>query len=216
MVADPDTASRRMIATAVRAPSRVVVVAQAADAVETLELVAHYRPDVLLCDERLLSEGDFSLARKLHDAHPGVPIVMLTNGAQAERALDALRSGATSIVAKQSPPEQLVAALCAVVNGDALIDPAVTMALIEEVRQIPAPGSGFRPIHSRLSNREWQILGLMSDGWSTAEIAQSLGLSRDTVYTHTRNLMRKLQVETRQAAIDAVRELYRTAARDVS
>ena len=210
IVAEADDAVRGALAGAVRTPGGTVVVAQAVDAVQTLELVAHYHPDVLLCGEELLGDDDFALARQLRDGHPDVAVVMLTPPDGAQRPLDALRAGATSILAKASAPDVLAAAVRATARGDALIDPAVTRALIDEVRQIPVPGSGFRPIRSALSNREWQIVGLLGEGASTKEIADTLSLSQDTVYTHTRNIMRKLGVDSREQAVLAAREDYGT------
>jgi DNA-binding NarL/FixJ family response regulator len=208
IVAAGDARSRGALAAAVRAPGGTVVVAQAGDAVEALELVAHYRPDVLLCREVLLADAEFALARQLRDDHPDVAVVLLAPDGGAQEPLEALRAGVTSIVDEATDPEALVAALRASADGDALIDPTVTRQLIEEVRMIPAPGSGFRPIRSNLSNREWQILGMMSDGASPKEIAQALTLSQDTVYTHTRNILRKLGVGSREEAILAAREHY--------
>jgi DNA-binding NarL/FixJ family response regulator len=208
IVAGGDVASRHALAELIRSPGGIVVVAQAGTVVETLELVGHYHPDAVVAEEALLAGMDFGLARQLCDAHPGVAVVMLTAGPRAERPLDALRAGATSILAAASAPESLVAALHASVRGDALIDPDVTRELIDEVRRLPSPGSGLRPIHSNLSNREWQILGLMSEGSSAAEIATALHLTPDTVYTHTRNILRKLQVENREEAIEAARRHY--------
>jgi DNA-binding NarL/FixJ family response regulator len=208
IVAAGDARTRGALAGAVRAPGGTVVVAQAGDPVEALELVGHYGPDVLLGHEALLAEDDFALARQLRDGHPHVVVVMLTPGARPQRPVEALRAGVTSIVDAATDDAALVAAVRASADGDALIDPAVTRQLIEEVRMIPAPGSGFRPIHSSLSNREWQILGMMSDGASAKEIADALTLSQDTVYTHTRNILRKLQVDTREDAILAARQHY--------
>jgi DNA-binding NarL/FixJ family response regulator len=211
IVAGGDVSSRHTLAELIRSPGGIVVVAQSGSVVETLELVGHYHPDVLVVEEALLCALDFGLARELRDAHPDLAVVMLTAGPRAERPLEALRAGATSIITAAGAPETLVAALHASARGDALIDPDVTRALIDEVRRLPAPGSGLRPIHSALSNREWQILGLMSDGASAAEIATALTLTQDTVYTHTRNILRKLQVENREEAVLAARRHYGSA-----
>jgi DNA-binding NarL/FixJ family response regulator len=209
IVAHADASARHRLAELVRAPGGIVVAAQAATAVEAFELSGHYRPDVLVAHEPLLGESDFAIARQLRDEHPGVAVVMLTVGTLAQHPLDAVRAGATSILPEASSPATLLAAVHASARGEALIDPAVTRALIDELRQIPTPESGLRPIHSSLSNREWQILGLMTDGLAPREIAQTLSLSQDTVYTHTRNILRKLHVDTREAAILAARETYR-------
>jgi two-component system nitrate/nitrite response regulator NarL len=209
IVAHADATARHAFAELLRAPGGIVVVAQAGTAVEALELTAHYRPDVLLAHEALIGEAAFAPARQLCDDHPEVVVVMLTPGPLAAHPLDALRAGVTSILPQDSDPDAIVSALHASAGGDALIDPAVTRALIDQLRQSPTPESGLRPIHSSLSNREWQILGLMSDGLSPKDIAATLSLSQDTVYTHTRNIQRKLHVDSPEAAVRAAREAYR-------
>jgi DNA-binding NarL/FixJ family response regulator len=208
VIADADPLSRAAMAGIVRERHQVVVAAQATDAVETLELTGHYRPDALLCDESMLMQDDLALVRELHTRFPDVAIVMLTKAPDAANPLEALRHGVNSILYKASPPEQLREALEAVTDGHAIIEPTVTMALIMQLRQTPTAGSGFRPIHSKLTNREWEILDLLVEGAATKEIANRLFLTQDTVYTHVKNILRKMEVRSRAEAVDAAGELY--------
>jgi NarL family two-component system response regulator LiaR len=94
-----------------------------------------------------------------------------------------------------------------VVRGESAFSRKVTMRLIERLRNFPEGGTGIRPVRSSLTEREWEILDFFCQGKDTKQIAEALVLSEDTVYTHSKNVLRKLNVHSRQEAVEAARRM---------
>ena len=126
--------------------------------------------------------------------------------------MEALRAGVDSIIPKASSSEEICEAVRSVLMGRAIVRPRVAMALIRQLRGAPQSGRGFRPIHSDLTNREWEILDLLMSNRTTAQIAEQLVLSQDTVYTHIKNILRKMHVRSRAEAVQVANRLYRLRA----
>jgi DNA-binding NarL/FixJ family response regulator len=207
IVADPDPLARDALIDIVGGVRDTTIIG-ARDRQELLDLVASDRPDVILADEGLLAPDGFALLPEIHERFAAVTVVMVTNGTEAADPLEALRAGVDSIVPKACPPEEICEAVRSVLMGRAIVRPRVAMALIRQLRHAPTSGRGFRPIHSDLTNREWEILDLLVSGASTAQIADRLVLSQDTVYTHIKNILRKMHVRSRAEAIEAATRLY--------
>jgi len=93
------------------------------------------------------------------------------------------------------------------VAGEAVISRRLTMRLVDSLRRTRPDGLGIRPVRSRLTPREWEVLDLLCSGQSTDDIADALVLSSETVRSHIKNLLRKLGVSSRQAAIDEARRM---------
>jgi DNA-binding NarL/FixJ family response regulator len=208
IVADPDPLARSALADMLRDATGVVVAAQAATAVEAAELVNHYAPDVLVVEASMAAADDFSLLRRVRESSPDVGLVLLAADHDQDLVMEALQLGATGIVTKHASGERIRDALRAVHRGQAALAPAAAMALIQRLRHLPPPGRGFRPIRSPLTNREWEILDLLVIGSSTREIAEQLVLTEDTVYSHVKSILRKLNASSRAEAVEAARRLY--------
>jgi DNA-binding NarL/FixJ family response regulator len=211
LVADPDPIARAVLSRIIEGVHDATV-RTAGDGRQLMALVAQRPPHVILANEGLVSADRYAVLRALRSMRerPGtIAVIMVTNGAQAAEPLEAVRAGVDAIIPKASPPEEICDAVRSVLTGRSVVQPQVAMALIRQLRQAPAAGRGFRPIHSDLTNREWEILDLLVAGSGTKQIADRLVLSQDTVYTHIKNILRKMHVRSRAEAVEAANRLYR-------
>ena len=133
--------------------------------------------------------------------------MLLTGAGDDALGLRALRAGASGFLSKDMELASLPRALRGAVNGEAAISRRLAMRLVQHFRTTRAGGTGLRPVRSTLTDREWQVLDLLSGGASNEDIAQSLVLSHETVRTHLKNLYRKLQVRSREQAVEAANRL---------
>jgi DNA-binding NarL/FixJ family response regulator len=178
------------------------VVADAEDGLAAVDAAARSRPDVVLMDIRMPRLDGIAATRRIVDrAGARVRVLMLTTYRLDEYVYEALRAGASGFLLKDVPPEELIAAVKLVAAGDALLDPSVTRAVIEEfVRRAPAapkPGTEL----DELTERELEVLKLLTRGHSNAEIARTLVVSDATVKTHVARVLMKLGVRDRVQAV---------------
>jgi DNA-binding NarL/FixJ family response regulator len=209
VIADHDGLARSMMRAALADASGIVTVASTGDGRDALELVRYYRPTVLILDTGLLSTGRVELVESILLASPDTRV--LTISVDDDRtALAALRAGAVGHLDKDIDPDKLARMVLRVAAGEAVLPRRLTGRLVELVRELP--DTGWRPLHSVLTNREWQIVELLGEGASTRDIAERLVLSPTTVYSHVKSLLRKLGVHSRQDAVRAARRLRREEA----
>jgi DNA-binding NarL/FixJ family response regulator len=128
-------------------------------------------------------------------------VVVLTTFDYDEYVYAALKAGASAFLLKDSPQEQLTAAVRVVAAGDALLHPSITRRLIEDIAARPTPRSGPPPELKGLSERELEVMRHMGRGLSNAEIAERLYLSKDTVKTHVGHILSKLELRDRTQAV---------------
>ncbi len=174
------------------------VVAEAADGEEALKAVREHRPDVVLMDVRMpLLDGLAATRRITEDpALAEVKVVMLTTFELDEYVFEAIRGGASGFLVKDTEPEELLRAVRAVVDGDALLSPGVTRRLIAEFAarsKEPAPAS----VLAELTEREREVMALVGIGLSNEEIARRLVVSPLTAKTHVSRTMVKLGARDR-------------------
>jgi DNA-binding NarL/FixJ family response regulator len=177
------------------------VVAEAADGLEAVALARRIQPDVVLMDIRMPRLDGLEATRRLLDGPTRTRVVMLTTYDLDEYVFDALTAGASGFLLKDSPPEQLIAAIQVVAGGDALLAPSITRRLIEEFVRRPPPRSGPPSRLGGLTARELEVLKLLARGLSNAEIAAELVLGEATVKTHVGNLLTKLGLRDRVQAV---------------
>jgi DNA-binding NarL/FixJ family response regulator len=211
IVADDDPLARRVVRDALQAAG-VIVVAEAPNGRDAVELARYYRPDVVLMDFVMPGVDGLEATRTLGRDAPEVSIVVLTAAGDDATGLLALRAGAAGFLSKDVDVHALPRILRGVRDGEAAISRELTMALIERFQRIRVDGPGLRPVESVLSGREWEVLDRLCTGQSTEDIADGLVLSTETVRSHVKNLLRKLGVRSREDAIALAGHLRQEAA----
>jgi two-component system, NarL family, response regulator LiaR len=206
IVADDDPFARRVIKGALQATG-LTVVAEAKNGREAVQLALHYRPDVVVMDV-VMPELDGILAtRQILKLNPDQLVVVLTGGDEQELGLLALRAGAVGFLSKEADIDALPRALEGVRRGEAAISREMTRRLIDRYRGTADGAAGLRPIRSPLTAREWEVIDLLTPDRSPEHVADTLVLSLETVRSHIKNIMRKLDVHSRADAIAAAERL---------
>jgi NarL family two-component system response regulator LiaR len=201
VIADGDPMARHVVVERLQADGDIVVVGEASDGPEAVELTRTLEPDVLLTESSLRRLDGLGVMRGVAEAAPDVRVVFFSTAADDSLQLQALRAGACGFLSKEVELDGLARALRAVGRGEAAISRRATLRVIESLRTIPPDGVGLRPIKSPLTTREWEVLELLTEGASTHDVANTLVLSVETVYSHIKSIMRKLGVHSRAAAI---------------
>jgi two-component system, NarL family, response regulator LiaR len=207
VIADSDPLARRVVRDALQDRTGFVIPAEASSGQEAVELALHYRPDVALMEISLAGLDGLSATRQIQEQAPEVRVLILSREDEEDVQLRALQAGAAGFISKNTPVETMSRVVESVVNGEAAISRKVTMRLIERLRHLPEGGVGMRPVRSPLTEREWEVLDLLSQGKNTREIAETLVLSEETIYSHSKNVLRKLNVHSREEAVEAAARL---------
>lgn len=209
LIADSDGLARSMMRFALRNSERIAVVHTAPNSREALELARYYRPSVAIVDTVLPPTGGLELVRRLLLAVPDTRV--LTVSVDDDRtAIAALRAGAVGHIGKDVDPEDLAELVVRAADGEVIVSQRLMSPLLEALRDVP--DSGWRPLRSRLTTREWEIVELLGEGATTQRIAHQLVLSPLTVYSHIKNVLRKLGVRSRREAVIAADRLRREEA----
>jgi len=209
IIADPDPLARRAIRDSLQGDGGFVVSAEAKDGLEAIELAVHYRPNLLLMEIAMPGVDGISACREVSLRAPGVRIVMFSVPQGHDVQVRALRAGAAGFLSKNSTIESILRALRSVAGGEAAVTRSLTSHLVEILRSTAENGIGMRPVKSPLTTREWEVLDLICAGDSTREISGKLFLSEDTVYSHTKSILRKLGVHSRTDAVAMAAQLRR-------
>jgi DNA-binding NarL/FixJ family response regulator len=186
----------------------VEVVGTAADGEEAVALAEATQPDVVLMDLRMPRLDGAAATRQLRDRCPGARIIVLTTYADDKSVIDALRAGARGYLTKDAGAGEIHRALRDVTSGRAVIDPAVQGHLVDAIAApapspaSPVPGDPPNPAASLgLTPREGEVLTLIAEGLSNAEIARHLVVSEATVKSHVNHLLAKIGARSRAQAV---------------
>jgi DNA-binding NarL/FixJ family response regulator len=179
----------------------LTIVGEAADGLAAVELAERASPDVVLMDVRMPRMDGIEACAIIRNEHPDTRIMMLTTFDLHDYVHAALRAGASGFMLKDAPAEQLVDAIRIIANGDALLAPSVTQALIDEIAKRPAGDPGSYPGIETLTERELDVIRLMAKGRSNTEIAAELYLGEATIKTHVGRILSKLGARDRVQAV---------------
>jgi DNA-binding NarL/FixJ family response regulator len=191
----------------------VEVVGTAANGEEALALAGELRPDVILMDLRMPKVDGVEATRRLRASHPEIKVVVLTTYADDRSVIDALRAGALGYLTKDAGAEEIQQALRRVAAGQASLDPAVQLHLIEAIKGGPQdpgppasaaelPGAAPTPeLPDGLTPREAEVLALIAAGLSNTEIAARLFVSEATVKSHVNHMLPKIGARDRAQAV---------------
>lgn len=189
------------------AENDLVVVGEAADGKEAIEVVRETGPDVVLMDVRMPDMDGIEATRQILGAGDDAPrVLMLTTFDLDEYVYEALRAGASGFLLKDTPADDLVAGIRTVAAGDGLLAPSVTRRVIAEYAGRGRPGAGTVDGFETLTERELDVLKLMARGMTNAEIAEALFVSETTVKTHVSHIFTKLDLRDRAQAVVAAYE----------
>jgi NarL family two-component system response regulator LiaR len=184
--------------------SEIEVVGIANDGAEALELVPQVEPDIVLMDLKMPVMNGIQATRLIHEQYPNVRVLVLTTYDADEWVFDAIRGGAAGYLLKDTPRDELIAAVKGTVAGKTHVDPSVAGKLFAQVSQ-GAP-SLDTSIAESLTERERDVLRLLARGLNNTDIAERLYLSEGTVRNYVSSIFAKLGVSDRtQAAVIALR-----------
>jgi len=199
LVADDQSMVRAGFRMLLAGEEDIEVVAEASNGLEAVERASRFRPSVVLMDIRMPELDGLTATQRILAADDSARVLILTTFDHDEYVYEALRIGASGFVLKDDPPEQLIAAIRTIAEGDALLSPSITKRVIEQFGRVPRPEPPSEV--ADLTPREQEILRLIAKGLSNGEIADTLVISETTVKTHVTHILQKLNLRDRVQAV---------------
>jgi DNA-binding NarL/FixJ family response regulator len=179
----------------------IEVVAEAGNGREVVECVRALQPDVVVMDIRMPTVDGIEATRQLAEIAPTTRVLILTTFGLDEYVYEALRVGASGFLLKDAPAEAILAGVRIVARGDALLDPGITRAVIEQYARVPRRRAELTRKLGELTAREREVLDLLARGLTNAEIASQLVVGDGTVKTHVARIFQKLDLRDRVQAV---------------
>lgn len=203
MIVDDHAVVRRGLAMVLRIEADFEIVGEAENGIRAVELAKQLQPDLALLDFVMPGMDGEATAKALQAAAPHIRILMLTGVTLDERVLDMLASGVDGYVMKDIEPDELAQAIRIVAKGEAYLHPALARRVLARVSERHAPAL---PFQVQLTQREQEVLRWMSTPATYREIAERLFVSEETIRSHAKHILSKLQQPNRaQAVLAAVR-----------
>jgi DNA-binding NarL/FixJ family response regulator len=201
LIADDEALMRAGLIELLTADPEIEVVGQASTGREAVTQARRLAPDVVLMDVRMPDLDGIAATRELTRAAPAARVLILTTFEQDDYIFGALRAGASGFLVKRTRPEDLIAAVHTIANGDSLLSPSVTRRVIDRMAQQPTPDFADRPKLDELTPREQEVLRLIARGLSNREIAAALVVEESTIRTHVKRILMKLDLRDRVQAV---------------
>ncbi len=206
LIVDDQTVVREGLAAILSTEPEIEVVGLAGDGQEALDLMPRTSPHVVLMDLKMPVLDGVQATGHLRRAHPEVKVLILTTYATDQWVFDAIRAGASGYLLKDTRRDELVAAIKGTAEGKTYLDPAIAGKVMHQALAHPAAAVPGGPPIEPLTEREIQVLDLLTQGYSNPEIAQRLHLAHGTVRNYVSAILQKLGVSDRtQAAVEALR-----------
>lgn len=194
LIVDNHTLFRQGLVSLLQSEPGYTVIGEASSGEEALYLVPELRPDVVLMDVKMPGIGGVEATRRLLEANPEARVLMLTVSEDEENLLAAIQVGARGYILKNADAGELFEAIQRVHAGEAMLSPAMTLRLLQTLQSggIPTP-----PPELPLTSREQDVFHLLAQGASNRQIAEALMITENTVKTHVRNILEKLELHNR-------------------
>jgi DNA-binding NarL/FixJ family response regulator len=198
LIADDERLVRAGLRMALAPADDITVVGEAADGIEAVQAAERLRPDVVIMDVRMPHLDGVEATRRIRTLRPAPAVLVVTTFDLDQYVHSALRAGASGFLLKDAPEERLLAALRTVATGASLLDPAITVRLVEAFAPTPPRPT---PEMATLTTREREVLICLARGASNEDIGRSLYIGEATVKTHVSRVLAKLGVTTRTQAV---------------
>ena len=195
LIADDHTLLRNGICALLADEPDIVIVGEASDGREAVRLAGQLKPDVVLMDIAMPLLNGLEATRQIKREHPAINVLVLTMYDNEEYFRQMLEVGASGYIIKRAAASELVNAIRAVYNGEAVLSPTITRLLLEDYLNHDIHSQKDDP--NALSSREREVLQLIAEGKTSREIAEILNLSVKTVQSHRTSLMQKLDLHDR-------------------
>jgi DNA-binding NarL/FixJ family response regulator len=200
LIADDDELMRAGLSAILSTDPAINVVGHASGGREAVARARRLAPDVVLMDVRMPDLDGIAATRELSQAAPDTKVLILTTFEEDDYIFGGLRAGASGFLLKRTRPEDLIAAVHTIAAGESLLSPSVTRRVIDSMALQPAPHIG-RGDPDELTPREREVLELIAQGLSNAEIARQLVIEPSTVKTHVKRILMKLHLRDRVQAV---------------
>jgi len=203
LIADDHAIVREGLRALIETEPGMELAAEAGDGIEAVQMARRLKPDVILLDLLMPRMDGLEAIRAIKQEQPGACILVLTSFAEDEKVFPAIKAGAQGYLLKDTTPEALLQAVRDVYRGESSLHPTIARKLLQELNQPP----DLPPATDPLTEREVDVLRLVSQGLSNEEIGERLFIAERTVRTHVSNILGKLHLANRtQAALYALRE----------
>ncbi len=187
LIADDHAVVRAGFRQFLEADSSMTVIGEAASGTETLDQLREHAWDLVLLDIHMPDRSGLDILRHIQTGYPGVKVLVMSGLPEQQYAINVLRAGASGYLSKDSAPEELMKAVRTVLAGRRYVSAALAQILVADL-----DGDPDKPMHARLSTREFQIFCKLAAGRGVSEIAQELSLSVKTVSTYRSRILEKM------------------------